>query len=209
MARASAAEAARTRERLLDAALEVFWEEGVGRPSLTKVASRAGLTRGAVYGHFANKPALFGALCDRYLMPAALLERQRAEGADDPLGVLADWMTTVFRRARRERQYRMLLEILFLKCELVEGDDVRLRMRADAARVREHERALLQAAVERGQLPADLDVERATITVHAMLGGHLRYFGLHPELDAGPVVAGIGQVLRDVLQGPGLRRQGG
>ena len=74
MARCTAEEAARTREALLDAALEVFYEQGVASPSLTRVAERAGYSRGAVYGHFANKNDLFGALCDRYLMSDEALE---------------------------------------------------------------------------------------------------------------------------------------
>uniref|UniRef100_UPI000D4227C0 TetR family transcriptional regulator n=1 Tax=unclassified Variovorax TaxID=663243 RepID=UPI000D4227C0 len=58
MARHTQAEAGRTRARLLDAALAAFAEDGVRATTLEGVAARAGVTRGAVYWHFADKAAL-------------------------------------------------------------------------------------------------------------------------------------------------------
>ena len=55
-------EAEKTRQHLLDAALEVFWRKGVTSASLQEIAEEAGVTRGALYWHFANKEALFEAL---------------------------------------------------------------------------------------------------------------------------------------------------
>jgi len=51
-----------TRRRLLDAAADVFGEQGFRAASLTDVADRAGYTIGAVYSNFATKDALFHAL---------------------------------------------------------------------------------------------------------------------------------------------------
>lgn len=48
-------EAQKTRQHLLDAALEVFWRDGVTRASLQAIAQEAGVTRGALYWHFKNK----------------------------------------------------------------------------------------------------------------------------------------------------------
>jgi AcrR family transcriptional regulator len=59
--------AARTRARLLDAAEEVFGENGFGQSSLEQIAERAGYTRGAVYANFAGKDELFLAVLDRWL----------------------------------------------------------------------------------------------------------------------------------------------
>ena len=41
-------EANKTRQHLLNAALEVFWREGVTRASLQAIAQQAGVTRGAL-----------------------------------------------------------------------------------------------------------------------------------------------------------------
>ena len=67
MPRRTKAEA--TREALLDAAEEVFYDNGVARTSLEQIARHAGVTRGEVYWHFKNKADLFHALLDRVRMP--------------------------------------------------------------------------------------------------------------------------------------------
>lgn len=54
-----------TRNRLLDAAAEVFTEEGLQGASVESVCSRAGFTRGAFYSNFSSKEELFLALLGR------------------------------------------------------------------------------------------------------------------------------------------------
>ncbi len=53
---------ARTRQRLIDAALEVFAEEGFGRSTVEQVCDRAGYTRGAFYSNFCSLDELFLAM---------------------------------------------------------------------------------------------------------------------------------------------------
>jgi AcrR family transcriptional regulator len=49
---------AQTREKLLDAAAELFETRGIAVVSLDTVAAHAGLTKGAIYGNFASKDEL-------------------------------------------------------------------------------------------------------------------------------------------------------
>lgn len=53
---------AHTRQRVMDAAADVFGEKGFRAASLNDVADRAGHTIGAVYSNFASKDDLFRAL---------------------------------------------------------------------------------------------------------------------------------------------------
>ncbi|WP_225096901.1 TetR/AcrR family transcriptional regulator [Streptomyces sp. CoH27] len=53
-----------TRERVLTAAAEVFAAQGYSRATLSAVAERIGMTKGALYGHFPSKKSLAGALID-------------------------------------------------------------------------------------------------------------------------------------------------
>ncbi|SDL21604.1 transcriptional regulator, TetR family [Modicisalibacter muralis] len=80
MPRRTKAEAKATREALLDAAEEVFFDKGVARTSLEQIARHAGMTRGAVYWHFKNKADLFHALLERVRMPFEEL----IDEVDDP-----------------------------------------------------------------------------------------------------------------------------
>lgn len=56
---------AATRERLVDAAFDVFAEVGLPSATVEQVAERAGFTRGAFYSNFASKEELFLALMDQ------------------------------------------------------------------------------------------------------------------------------------------------
>ncbi|WP_234425415.1 ScbR family autoregulator-binding transcription factor [Streptomyces kebangsaanensis] len=54
----------RTRRRLLDAAASTFLEHGYEGASIGEITHRAGLTRGAVYFHFASKEELAQGVLD-------------------------------------------------------------------------------------------------------------------------------------------------
>jgi AcrR family transcriptional regulator len=54
-----------SREALVDAALELFAEQGIDGPSLDAICDRAGYTRGAFYIHFADREELLVAVMDR------------------------------------------------------------------------------------------------------------------------------------------------
>ena len=59
----------RTRASLLEAARALIREKGYERTTLEEVASRAGMTTGAIYGNFKNRDELFIALGQTYWAP--------------------------------------------------------------------------------------------------------------------------------------------
>src|SRR3954468_15585544 len=61
----------RTRAALLEAARALIRESGYERTTLEKVAKRAGMTTGAIYGNFKNRDELFIALGQAYWPPIA------------------------------------------------------------------------------------------------------------------------------------------
>lgn len=75
----------RRREEILDAALALFDDRGIGPVSTNHVAERAGISAGNLYYWFSGKPAILRALVERWqaesTFPAAL-------GDDDPDEVL-------------------------------------------------------------------------------------------------------------------------
>ena len=48
-----------TRDRILDAAEDVFYDKGYSNTTLNEIAEAASVTRGAIYWHFKNKEDLF------------------------------------------------------------------------------------------------------------------------------------------------------
>lgn len=67
-----AAKKDRTRRLLIDAATEVIGERGFHAASLMEIASRAGLTTGAVYSNFRGKEGLFLAVIRDVAVPLDL-----------------------------------------------------------------------------------------------------------------------------------------
>ena len=121
MVRRTKEEAPETRNRILDAAERVFFEKGVSRTSLADIALEAGVTRGAIYWHFANKGDLFTAMFDRSLLPLdELVEASLDTKEADPLGRMRDIFIWCMRNIALDEQRRRVFDILFLKCEFVE-----------------------------------------------------------------------------------------
>lgn len=75
MPRASAADAAETARRILAAATAQFIAHGYAAASVDEIARTAGVTRGAVYHHYASKPGLFRAVAaaQQQLIAAAIV----------------------------------------------------------------------------------------------------------------------------------------
>ncbi|MEQ6887826.1 TetR family transcriptional regulator [Halomonas sp. CS7] len=116
MARRTKAEAEATREALLDAAEEVFFDNGVARTSLEQIARHAGLTRGAVYWHFHNKADLFRAMLDRVRMPFEALVAETGATDASPLETVRLGYQQSFLRMEQPR-HRRVLAILIHRCE--------------------------------------------------------------------------------------------
>jgi AcrR family transcriptional regulator len=64
-------QAARTRNRILDAASELFLERGYARTTMKDIADRADVARDTVHAIFGSKPRVLTALIDLRLVPDA------------------------------------------------------------------------------------------------------------------------------------------
>lgn len=71
-----AAESKSTRERILDAAMELFSAKGFHDTKLDEIVAQARASKGSIYFHFPNKEKLFIALVDQF---ADLIERRAKE----------------------------------------------------------------------------------------------------------------------------------
>jgi TetR/AcrR family transcriptional regulator, acrAB operon repressor len=183
MVRRTKEEALETRNRILDAAERVFFEKGVSRTSLADIAQAAGVTRGAIYWHFAHKGDLFTEMFNRVLLPLDELKAASVNPEEpDPLGRLYEVCVVCLRDTANDARRRRVFDILFLKCEFVEEmGPVMIRhqtnMREGLAKIE----GGLRNAVSKGQMPADLDTKLAATMLHAFVGGSLRDMLLLPD----------------------------
>lgn len=93
--------AARTRRQLLDVAGRLFIERGYGAVSIRDIAEAAGLTNGAVYGHFRSKGQLLVEV-----IRWKLAEQEHAPGFDEAAQSMESGARLMF--GRRGRETRLL-----------------------------------------------------------------------------------------------------
>lgn len=105
-----------TRDRLLDAAFDLFADEGVDATSIEAVCERAGFTRGAFYSNFASKHELLLALAAREHrrrlgeLRDALGAAQTAfcDGADLGLDEISRFLEILLERISDDRRWRVI-----------------------------------------------------------------------------------------------------
>jgi TetR/AcrR family transcriptional regulator, acrAB operon repressor len=182
MVRKTKEEAQATRERLLDAAENLFRDRGVTRTSLAEVATAAGMTRGAVYWHFKDKVDLFRAMCERATLPLdAAFEKGCADACGDPLGTLRTLAIGALTNLAADARAQNVFEIIFHKSELVDE----LAGLASAHREERGEclreiQDIVRRAAEVGQIPRDADPYLATQGLHALMIGIMHEWVLDP-----------------------------
>ena len=115
MARKTKAEAALTREKIIQSARAVFNRRGVSTTSLEEVASEAEVTRGAVYWHFKNKADLFRAV--RSQTGRLLQLDQKSHG--DALFKLEKGLLAALHRLETDSEARKTFEVMLWHCEFV------------------------------------------------------------------------------------------
>ena len=116
MSRVSRSESqARTRAALVDAAGEVFLEQGFGGASVEEVCARAGFTRGAFYSNFASKEELLTELLHTRIYDAYRRmgeERMRDPGHQPSMRRTGEELASVQRMEGGEGLMGLLLELL-------------------------------------------------------------------------------------------------
>ncbi|AFJ47930.1 multidrug efflux transporter transcriptional repressor AcrR [Shimwellia blattae] len=184
MARKTKQQALETRKHIIDVAIKLFSQQGVSATSLTDIAIAAGVTRGAIYWHFKNKADLFNEIWESSEATISDLELEyRAKYPDDPLAALREILIYILRATVTEERRRLMMEILFHKCEFV----------GEMAAAREAQRKLcmegydriehaLQRCITAGLLPADLHVHRAAVLMRSYICGLMENWLFTPQL---------------------------
>lgn len=213
MVRRTKEEALETRNSILDAAERVFFEKGVSRTSLADIAQAAGVTRGAIYWHFAHKGDLFTEMFDRVLLPLDELKAASINPDEpDPLGRLVEICIVCLRDTANDPRRRRVFDILFLKCEFVEEmGPVLIRNQTNMREGLTRLEIGLRNAISKGQMPADLDAKLAAALLHAFVGGSLRDMLFLPDAtDFGTHAQRLVEAMFDTLRlSPALRVGGG
>jgi AcrR family transcriptional regulator len=100
-----------TKDKVLQAALEVFAEKGFYVATVDEVAERAGLGKGTLYRYFANKEALFNELVRVRLEELEKCAQEVLDGQDDVLTMIIKYLRVYFEFFdRNQHLYRVIVQ---------------------------------------------------------------------------------------------------
>ena len=189
--RKTKAEAQKTRQYLLNAALEVFYRTGVTRSSLQAVAQEAGVTRGALYWHFKNKEDLFEALFEQHFaIFLSLLNDDTLHAGQNALTQLRDGLHQFFILLDSDEQQKKFCIVMHLKCEQTEVNKTITQLSEryhQMCRIQiEH---ALQLSQSQGKLPPHLDITQAALYLENSLVGLINIWIRDPNRFRLPEIA--------------------
>jgi AcrR family transcriptional regulator len=171
--RRTKAEAAETKCSILTAAEKLFFEKGVANSTLDEIAASAGVTRGAIYWHFASKSDLFLELYN-----SAQLPRVNIADVDDPGCDERDALATVEKMAcdwlqmlSGDRQRQRLLSILLRTNFTEEFQPVLSELEKLDSEHTQHLEAIFAKAAQNGRLAPEWTPQSAGRTFKWLLKG--------------------------------------
>jgi AcrR family transcriptional regulator len=171
-----------TRQALLDAAEQLFWEQGAARTSVQEIARTAGLTRGAFYYHFSDKVAVFEALLARARAADPVLPTVEEHGITDALDTLRAFCTSVYEEFIKDRPRQQLFGIVMQRREaLAELEPLASARREEIWRSARAYQCWLEAASRAGRLSPNWTPEIAATTLYSTMIGLLDQWLRTPE----------------------------
>ncbi|WP_321888489.1 TetR family transcriptional regulator [Paraburkholderia bannensis] len=187
-----------TRAALLDAAESVFYERGFAGATLDEIARRAGVTRGALYGHFDNKLAMLDALFADAALPLDPFAVKLGACRDHPVERLIEEIKRCWRDATQTPRMRRLYALqLNLFTNSLDAEPI---FRRFMEAVRSSELLIeegLHRAISDGSLPASFNTERMARVIHLTLNGLLRLCVMNvgdanlPDAEVGAIVRAL------------------
>lgn len=183
MARKTKQQALETRQHILDVALRLFSQQGVSSTSLAEIAQAAGVTRGAIYWHFKNKSDLFNEIWELSESSITDLEIEyRAKFPGDPLSVLREILVYVLEATVNEERRRLMMEIIFHKCEFV-GEMAVAQQAQRSLCLESYDRIeqTLNDCIKANMLPANLLTRRTAILMRSFISGIMENWLFAPQ----------------------------
>lgn len=141
------------RERLVEAAVQEFVEQGYDRARVQDIARRAGLSTGAIYGNFRNKAELLAEAVDYGLGAASHKLTQALGSGAGPADVLA-LVVTDLSDPRQQTWAPLVSEALTAARRDAE---VARRVHAALGRVESNLRSLVELAQRSGRFGPQID----------------------------------------------------
>ena len=188
------------RQEILDAAVECFARDGFHRTTMQDIVRQSGLSAGALYTYFDSKEAMIEAIAEgRHRRERELILAAGQAAQTD--AVLQRLVTSFAARLRdpAERQGRRLS--LQLWAEALRNPRVLRTVRSGVDVPRKMLTRIVEEAIGRGDLPADLDPEALARVLIALFQGFALQLALEPSAAVQPCVAAVQRMFAALAAG--------
>ncbi|MFV9075040.1 TetR family transcriptional regulator [Serratia fonticola] len=170
-----------TRQRILDEALRMFSNQGVTSTSLSDIAKAAGVTRGAIYWHFANKECIIEEIFFQFEMAKSVhIAPFYSMLRKDPLLSLRNALIKTLYVIRHDERQAQIMSLIYCKREMLEGCTSAGYIRKNIYFNGGDVASAFKKCVNHGALPAGFDVEKNAIMIMAFMAGIIESWLLDP-----------------------------
>ena len=196
--RPPAAKAAETRERILNAARQVFSELGYDAATFQAIAIRADLTRPAINHYFANKRVLYQEVVEQTNGSVVAVGAERAQAAVSLVDRLVAFVSAAVQSDGDDRSAAAFLVTAVLESQ--RHPDLNQATNDSLEASRQFVRWAVNESISSGELRADTDVHSLVEMLVAVLWGigfYAGFVGNHDDL--GRVTEQLKLLLRQQL----------
>lgn len=155
------------REKILKAAAACFAEKGYSGCSIQDIASRAGMSKGALYVYYGSKEELFKAMIG-IQYDRAISRSQAAKSCASHLSGVIWFMSECIRNCGFPMDHRLWAEILAVAAR---DPDIKNFFMTEDSEMRCIFRKQLQRGVDAGEIDPDLDLNATVIWLTALGDG--------------------------------------
>ncbi len=191
------------RERIMSAAVDLFYRQGYGRTTLEQVADALNVTKPFIYTHFASKNELLAEICSRAIKLAheSLNRALTQEGTASARlkGVTSDFMAAVL----SHQAHAVIYSREEKELEQEDRDAInRLRREFDHKLV-----ALIEEGVMSGEFQVD-DIHLAALAIGGIIGWSQVWFRPNGRLTIAQASDGVGDLVLAMVRAkaPAKRR---
>lgn len=159
------------RDAAVEQALQAFWRDGYQASSVKALSEQLGITRSSFYNAFESQEALYLEALDRYLARSPDDAFARDPGDAGMRRHITQVFRTICDTLERDRTARGCLAVNSVNAlcgsDNVLSDAITARMLDRLDRIE----LLLRQGVERGELPADMDIGATALALKSLIVG--------------------------------------
>ncbi len=188
-----------THDKIFRAAGECFAQKGYSGCSMQDIAERAGVSKGALYGHCSGKEELFKQIIIREHSKGAMRAKKAAENGPY-IEAIITYMKECIQDFGFPVDHRLWIEALAVSSR----DEVMRQAFMESEKdARCFFKQLIQKGIETGEIDASIDVEGVSILLFALGDGIIARIADDPEYDFQKHFGVFESVVRNTLRNAG------